>query len=349
MMKQQLKTCLAGLCLLAIVALGLAQEDYFKPYTAGDRARVVIIENDHATDAFVSNSDVVYEMVNHGITAYTGRTNASEAWLALVRTNDMIGIKVFSSPGRVSGTRPVVVAGIIKGLVTAGVPSQNIFIWDKQVHELANSGYFELATQLGARVEGSVTAGWDADEYYDNPLKGTLVWGDHEFGRKDFDAGRRSYLTSLVTKKITRIINVSPLLNHNQARVAGNLYSLASGSVDNFRRFDTEAMRLETAVPEINALEALGDKVAINIVDALLGQYEGGQRSLLHYSSRLNQLRFSRDPVALDVLSVHDLNRLRHEPLPDNVRTNFTLFENAALLQLGIADTNRIDVELIKE
>jgi hypothetical protein len=344
-----LKRYLAGLCLLAIAGPGPAAEDFFRPYTAGDRARVVVIENDHATDAFVSNSDVVYEMVNHGITAFTGRTDASAAWQSLVRTNDIVGIKVYSSPGRVSGTRPVVVAGIIKGLIKSGVPAGNIYVWDKQVHELANAGYFELATQFGARVDGSVTAGWDADEYYDNPLKGTLAWGDLEFGRKDYDAGRRSYLTQLVTRKITRVINVSPLLNHNQARVAGNLYSLASGSVDNFRRFDTEALRLETAVPEINALEALGDKVAINIVDALIGQYEGGQRSLLHYSSRLNQLRFSRDPVALDVLSVHDLNRLRHEPQPDNVRTNFTLFENAALLQLGIADTNRIDVELIKE
>jgi hypothetical protein len=31
--------------------------------------------------------------------------------------------------------------------------------------------------------------------------------------------------------------------------------------------------------------------------------------------------------------------------LPDNVRTNFTLFHNAALVQLGLNDTNRIDVE----
>lgn len=348
-MKQLLNQCLGGLCLFAAASHGLAGEDFFRPYTAGERARVVTIENDHATDAFVSNSDVVHEMVNHGMMAFTSQTNASQAWLTLVHTNDIIGIKVFSSPGRVSGTRPVVVAGIIKGLIKAGVPPKNIYTWDKQVHELANAGYFEQAAQLGTRVEGSTTAGWDAETYYDNPLKGTLVWGDFEFGRKDFDAGRHSYLTELVTRKITRIINVSPLLNHNQARVAGNLYSLASGSVDNFRRFDTEPLRLEMAVPEINALEALGDKVAINIVDALIGQYEGGQRSLLHYSSRLNQLRFSRDPVALDVLSVHDLNRLRDVPLPDNVRTNFTLFENAALLQLGIADTNRIDVEYIRE
>lgn len=335
------------LCLGAFANFSTAGEDYFQPYVAGDRARVVIIENAHATDAFVSNSDVVQEMVSQGVRELTSASNTTTAWLRVVRTNDVVGIKVYSSPGRVSGTRPVVVRSVINGLLAAGVPGENILIWDKKVRDLANASYFDLASQLKVNTDGATTVGWDAEKFYDNALKGTLTWGDLEFGREDFNAGRRSYVTRLVTKRITRIINVSPLLNHNEARVAGNLYSLASGSVDNFRRFDGSTLSLETAIPEIYALEALGDKVALNIVDALIGQYEGEQRSLLHYSSRLNQLRFSRDPVALDTLSTHELNRLREVPLPDNVRTNFTLFENAALLQLGIADTNKIDIKLV--
>ena len=89
----------------------------------------------------------------------------------------------------------------------------------------------------------------------------------------------------------------------------------------------------------------LGDRVALNIVDALVAQYEGEQRTLLHYSEALNQIRISRDPVALDVLSVLELNRLRPNPLPDQVRTNFTLFSNAALLQIGNSDTTRMTIE----
>jgi hypothetical protein len=34
--------------------------------------------------------------------------------------------------------------------------------------------------------------------------------------------------------------------------------------------------------------------------------------------------------------------------LPDNVRTRFTLFHNAALVQLGLNDTNGIDVERVE-
>jgi len=33
--------------------------------------------------------------------------------------------------------------------------------------------------------------------------------------------------------------------------------------------------------------------------------------------------------------------------LPDRMRTNFTLFNSAALVKVGIADTNRIDVQRV--
>src|SRR2546430_5226942 len=101
------------------------------------------------------------------------------------------------------------------------------------------------------------------------------------------------------------------MLNHHTAGVCGNLFSLATGSVDNTARFESAYSRVATAVPEIYALPALSDHVVLNIVDALICQYEGEERSLLHYSNPLNELRFSRDPVALDVLSVHELEHQR--------------------------------------
>ena len=44
------------------------------------------------------------------------------------------------------------------------------------------------------------------------------------------------------------------------------------GSVDNTIRFSTQIDRLVTAVPEIYALPILGDRVVLNIVDALAAQ-----------------------------------------------------------------------------
>ena len=86
----------------------------------------------------------------------------------------------------------------------------------------------------------------------------------------------------------------------------------------------------------------------LNITDALICQYEGGESSLLHYATPLNELRFSRDPVALDVLSLDELDRQRRLARAPAVRPNFKLYSNAALLQLGVSDPRRIQVETVK-
>src|SRR5439155_20553774 len=136
-----------------------------------------------------------------------------------------------------------------------------------------------------------------------------------------------------------------PLLNHNVAGVSGNLYSLATGSVDNIVRFEFEPERLATAVPDIYNLPALGDRVVLNITDALISQYEGGERGLLHYSATLNELRFSKDPVALDVLSLQELDRLRKTTEAPREKANRELYENASLIRLGVSDVKRIQIE----
>ena len=135
------------------------------------------------------------------------------------------------------------------------------------------------------------------------------------------------------------------MLNHYQAGVCGNLYSLALGSVDNVFRFERDPERLATAVPEIYALPTLGDRVVLSIVDALICQYEGENTIRLHDSSVLNELRLSTDPVALDVLSVQELNRQRQVAgLPINTN-RFEIYPNASELELGVSDLSNIRID----
>jgi hypothetical protein len=210
------------------------------------------------------------------------------------------------------------------------------------------AGFFDLKDRYGIGIAGSVQAGFDEKASYDSSLLGNLVWGDLEFGKQGPGIGRKSFVSKLVTRDMTKIINITPLLNHNEAGVSGNLWSLALGSVDNIVRFESDPDRLATAVPEIYALTNLSDHVVLNIVDALISQYEGGERGLLHYSATLNQLRFSRDPVALDVLSLQDLERQRKVASAPTVKQNLELYNNAALLELGVSDPKRIQVETVK-
>jgi len=337
----------AAICLAAFQARA-AELFPLRPTNAV--ARVVIVENRNAITNFQPDENVVQIMVNLGLTNFTGKATVAEAWRSLVSTQDVVGIKVFSAAGELSGTRPIVVAAVIHGLLDAGLPATNIIIWDKHADDLRAAGFFKLAAQLGVRAAGAVETSYDPTNFYlpDSAVIGNLLYGDLEFGKKGEGVGRKSFVSKLVSQQITKIISVAPLLNENEIGACGQLYSLALGSVDNTFRFEGDASRLAVAVPEIYALPALGDRVALDITDALIGQYEGGSRGLLHYSSVLNQLWFSHDPVALDTLAVKELDRERQSRNAPGFKPNLELYANATLLQLGVNETNKIQVEKVK-
>jgi hypothetical protein len=289
----------------------------------------------------------VDEMMDRGIMNITGRPTVQEAWLSLVKTQDVIGIKVYSKPGANSGTRPAVVASAIKGLLKAGIPPNQIIIWDKEYDAMVRAGYYALGRELGVDVAAVSETGYDTEKFYERALIGNLAWGDLEFGRKGDGIGRKSFISRLVSRRITRIISISPMYNHNHIGVTGHLYSLTMGSVDNTIRFETNPTQMAEAIPEIFALDLFADRVALNITDALICQYQGEQSSMLHYSTALCQLRFSRDPVALDVISASEIEAQRkHTAMEWKIPKN-ELFSNASLLELGISNPKQIRIDYL--
>lgn len=308
-------------------------------------ARVVISSAQGAVDNFDPQPAVVRQLVQKGIISLTGKKTERDAWRSLVSTQDVVGLKVFSNPGRYSGTRKEVVEAVIIGLRDAGISPSNIIVWDRHMVDLQLSGFVDMASRYGVRVEASTSAGWDEKVFYENSILGKPVWGDFEFEKKGDDIGRKSYMSKLVSQRITKIISIAPMLNHNHVGTAGHLYSLSMGSMDNTIRFEGDSARLAVAVPEVFALNQLADHFVLGITDALICQYQGEQRTLLHYSAILNELRFSRDPVALDVLSVKELDRQRKAAGYSKEPTSLEVYQNAQLLELGVADTERIKVE----
>ena len=311
--------------------------------------RVVVVRRDHLLDAYLPNAARVAAAFNQGLTDFTRTATVSNAWRSLVSTNDVVGIKVFSKPGPVCGTRPAVVAAIVRGLFAAGLPPSHVIIWDKHAADLQTAGFFELGRKLGVRVAGAMETGYDPHEFYlpDSPVIGELVWGDLEFGEtnKDFRLGRKSFITKLVSQQMTKIISVVPLMNENSAGVCGHFFSLALGSVDNTRRFAGDPDRLAVALPEIDALPLIGDRVVLEVTDALLAQYEGGPAGFLQFSTVRNEIWLSHDPVALDTLAMKELTRLRQELHAPPQLVNYEIYTNAVLLQLGVADPARIRIE----
>ena len=310
--------------------------------------RVIVVEDAQATHTFNTSYPVVETMIRRGIEHLTGRHDPGQAWLQLVSSTDVVGIKVYASPGAIIGTRPDVVRAVVRGLLSAGIASDRIIIWDRDRTDLRMAGYFELANRLGVRVESATGHEFDLDTFYDSALPGSLVYGDVEFGQKGPGIGRKSYVSKLVSKVITRHIVIAPLLNHNAAGTTGCLYRMTMGAVDNKIRFERSPRALSEAVPEIMAMPVFFDRLALVISDALICQYQGESKNLLHYSKVLNQLRFSKDPVALDVLALGELEAQRQKAgVPDRKFPRW-IYDNAALLQLGESDPRKIRFEWVE-
>jgi hypothetical protein len=120
---------------------------------------------------------------------------------------------------------------------------------------------------------------------------------------------------------------------------------LAFGSFDNTLRFENHPDRIAENVPELFATPEIFDRIALCITDALICQYRGEDRTLLHYTVALNELRISKDPVALDVLTIADIDHARRTNPTDGEKSfKSELYNNTELLELGTADLKRIQV-----
>ncbi len=312
------------------------------------RDALVVVTDANATHLLLPRLDRISTMLDEALTQLLHEPDRARAWSRVAATEDVVAIKVFSSPGPNSGTRPAVVEAVVRGLLTGGVLATNIVIWDRNLVDLRLAGYAALAERTGVVLEGALQAGYDPEDSYEQPLLSALRFGDLEFGKTGEGVGRRSFVTRLLGDRVTKIISVAPALNLRSTGVTGHLYSLALGSVDNTWRFEINPGSLRVALPELYAKESIGDRVVLCITDALICQYEGENTSLLHYSTTANQLMLGADPVALDVLAVRLLQHERQTAGSPEYKPDMDAYRNARLLQLGTDDPDTLRILRIR-
>ena len=319
-----------------------------QPDGATEPARILAVSDEAALDRFVPNEGVVELMFESLLQGFTNTAHPKEAWEQFLQPEDVVGIKVLCEPGRLSGTRPAVVKAVIRSLGKAGVAPSRVVVWDRRLGPMLASGYGSLREELGVRLAGAQEEGYDSEVFYEAPLVGQLVFGDLEFGKaNEAGVGRRSFVTKILTQQVSRILVIHPLINHYRGGVHGNLVGLSRGAFDNFLRFEVDQDRFNQAVVEAIALPEVFDKFAFSLSDALICQYQGEERGFLQYSKAFQSLRMSRDMVAMDVRALSELQDLRRQaslPVETSVQT---LYENAQLLELGIADASRIRMDFL--
>jgi hypothetical protein len=328
----------------------LRAQDTNSTPAGGVKSRVVLVCDPSAVSSYSVDATKAQAMVAAGIKSLTGEGDEGAAWRHFVSSNDAVGIKISTQSGPLQSTRRAVVEAIARGLRAAGVSGANIYVFDRDPIQMQAAGY--RPTNGGANgfrivsiIDGT---GWDPNAYFQNNLAGKLIWGDLLFGKDDDLLSKRSHLPKLVTGTITKLINVPVLQDHDACGLAGCLYNLSLGMVDNTRRFETLGQRGDPMITEMCAMPLLREKLALNVMDGLIAGYAGGPEFKPQYSWGYGALYMSVDPVAIDALCLEAIDAKRREARVTLAAPHATHIATAGKDGLGQSDRARIDLSEIK-
>jgi hypothetical protein len=249
------------------------------------------------------------QMLDASIIRLTGLADATSAWQALFAPNERIAIKVNTLQyGRFWTHVPLVMA-VAERLQAAGIPSEQIVIYDRASNDLAGGGFSLNRDGPGVRCYGT-------DLQY-------------ETGWKVLDTSVR---LSSILLNCDGLIDM-PILKTHSMDGAGMSFALKNhyGSFDQPQNFHGD--RLLQGLPALNALSPIKEKTRLIIGDALKIVQDNWYSA---FDSDFICMSF--DPVAHDVLGLQVLNNLQAvngiETEPTRKRAAEWL-KNAAALGLG--------------
>ena len=305
-------------------------------------------------------------------------------------------------PGSISSYE--VVFEVIEGLAMAGVKLSDILVFDRYRDYFIRSGYtailpdgvhweccsargdtsqLEIDGQIRGEPRRKNVAGYDRDVFRElafcNPPKIHDPEDDRRF---------RSHLTKIVTQKVDKIISIPVLKDHRSAGATLALKNMSHGLVNNVARSHVISSNVDlrgstmnhcqTFIPAAVSLPPTREKCVLQILDGLVGTYEGGPGAWNKTFStwEYKALLFATDPVALDRVGWEILDAQRAQQdwpaiarmgldaenavkaeITDGygrpVQEQFHIRQPqhiplAALLGLGVFDENKIDHQRFK-
>jgi len=308
---------------------------------ATNRLVVAVADPRLVTGLHVDDTRVAATLAT-GLTELTGQPDLASALRQFVKPHDVVGLKISTATGPLHTTRRPLVNALVAGLRAAGVPATNIWVFDRDPLRFRESGFTnsQEVTIIG-------DTGWDADTFYEHRIVGKLIWGDLLFQPAREDISTRSHLPRLLTRRLTKVINLPVLRDHDALGVAGCLHNITLGLTDNIRRFEQPGPVADTAVAEMAALPAIRDKTVLHILDALVAGYAGGTAFKVRYSWPHARLYFSTDPVALDALALELIEEQRQAAGLSSVRPRAGHIAAAGMLGLGEANRSNITLRVL--
>jgi hypothetical protein len=232
-------------------------------------------------------------------------------------------------PGPISSYE--VVTEVVESLVAAGVRRNDILVFERFRIGFIRAGYTAMLPE-GVHWECSSATGYDAAQLeldgqirgqrrqrnvsgYDRDVYRELAFCQDESIHDPRDDRRfRSHLSKIVTQKVDKIISIPVLKDHRSAGVTLALKNMSHGLVNNVCRshpgslpssdqaFTTSLNHCHTFIPAMVSLPQTREKCVLQILDGLVGNYEGGPGNWSDTFATWDykSLFFATDPVALD-------------------------------------------------
>ena len=276
-------------------------------------------------DDLVPNA--IRQMLDTSITQLTGLNDAREAWRALFDPGERIAIKVNAFRNSIIFTHVPLVTAVTDSLQEAGIPAENIVIYDYYTSELEEAGFAVNPDGPGVRCIGTDRAYSDGFEIVGSKIQ-----------------------LSNVLLGCDALINMPVLKSH---MLAGMSYALKNhyGTLSRPDSFHG-GTRLNMGLPELNMLAAIKDRTRLIIGDALA--------ACLRYANSWpyweadytgDSIMMSFDPVAHDAVGFKLLTDLmtaegHNTAAATNMATPW--LENATKIGLGTHNFDDIDLAEIQ-
>src|SRR2546422_5213519 len=328
--------------------------------------RVVSVTSDTCVDTSTgaANDEVVREMMARGMRTLTGAGTTADAWRRFFEPSDIVGIKVNCGGYPFCVSAYEIVADVVRQLTGIGVPVSRIYVYERFQSQLDEVDYAPHLPQ-GVQIVAAERANRNVDNSGYDPA--TYLEADL-FGEED----TRSNIMRLVSRRLTKIINIPNMKDHGATGVTGCLKNVAYGSFSNVARTHSRGKsHTYSVVGTLAAIEPLRSRTVLQIMDGLRGVWHGGPFArTTRYVFYPRQILFGTDPVAIDrlLLDVIEEQRRAHGAIsiwdrsPGSLKIDDTRardadptvniiirapghVEYASTLGLGVYDRARIKVQ----
>ncbi len=243
--------------------------------------RVVQVHHAGVWDGDNLVEDAIRQMLDASIAQLTGQNDAGQAWASLFAPQERIAIKVNVLSGSSFWTHAPLVMAITERLQEAGVPAEQIVIFDYNSRELPNAGYVINQDGPGVRcygTDGDSASGWtimdtevglsnilmNCDALINVPILKQHDWSGVSFAMKNH-YGTFTKPSSFHGERIVRGIaelNALPPIKERPRRIVGDALAIVNAGWRNAATGDSILMSFDPVAHDTVGLQLYSQMLA---------------------------------------------------------------------------------------